>query len=140
MKFQMNGGIPSVSTHKLTVNDHYHAAVIGINGKFFGSRDGEAYEAILDELKKQGKTQVVIDLAEAELMDSTAIGLLIASATTMRREGGDIRLANMKKRLRNLFLMTRLLGSVFDAYDALDAALASYQDEPETSSVSQASA
>lgn len=129
MKFQLQGGFPSISASTFSVHDHYHAAVIGVKGKFLGSRDGEAYEAILDELKTQGKTHIVVDLAEAEMMDSTAIGLLIASATALRENGGDIRLANLKKRLRNLFVMTHLLGPVFEDYDALEAALASYQDD-----------
>ncbi len=111
----------------LTVKNTYHATVIGISGKFLGSLQGAHFQTILDECKVQGKTQLVLDLAEADLMDSTAIGLLIAGLTSMRRAGGDIRLANLKKRIRNLFLMTRLLGPVFESYDSLEAATASYR-------------
>ena len=113
-----------------TVKETYHAAVIDITGKFFGSLEGEAFNARIDALKTAGQTRVVIDLARADLLDSTAIGLLLAGLTTMRREGGDIRLANMKKRVKNLFLMTRLLGNVFNTYDSLEEALASFQQQP----------
>ncbi len=113
-----------------TIKESYHAAVIEITGKFFGSLEGEAFSARINALKAAGQTQVVIDLARADLLDSTAIGVLLASLTTMRREGGDIRLANMKKRVKNLFLMTRLLGNVFATYDSLDEALASFQEQP----------
>ena len=119
---------------KLTVHDHYHATVIALRGRFMGSLHGEAYKAAIDTLNTEGKIRVVIDLAEAELMDSVAIGLLIASQTTLRSAGGDIRLANLTKRLRNLFLMTRLLGTIFESYDSLEIALQSYHDMPEPAS------
>ncbi len=114
----------------LDVKDTYHATVIEISGKFFGSLEGDRFKALLEDCKTHGKTHLVLDLAETDLMDSTAIGLLIAGLTSMRRVGGDIRLANMKKRIRNLFLMTRLLGPVFESYDSLEAATASYQPPP----------
>ncbi len=118
---------PIETAMSLYVKDTYHATVIGISGKFLGSLEGDRFRSMLDDCKSQGKTRLVLDLAETDLMDSTAIGLLIAGLTSMRRVGGDIRLANMKKRIRNLFLMTRLLGPVFASYDSLELAAASYQ-------------
>ena len=104
--------------------------VIDISGKFFGSIEGPAFKETLNQYKEQGKTHMIIDLAQADLMDSSGIGTLIGGLTSMRRAGGDIRLANLKKRIRNLFLMTRLLGAVFQDYDSLDEAIASYETDP----------
>jgi anti-sigma B factor antagonist len=115
----------------INLKDTYHAAVIEISGKFLGSLEGDTFRALIYDLKEQGKTKVIVDLAQADLLDSTAIGILIASLTSVRRAGGDMRLANMKKRVRNLFLMTRLLGPVFEDYDSLEAALESYKHHPE---------
>lgn len=116
---------------KLKIYEHDNATVLSLGGKFLGALDGEAYKQAIEQLKEQDKTCLVIDLAEAEMMDSTAIGILTGSLTTMRKAGGDVRLANLKKRLRNVFLMTRLLGTVFEDFDSLDIALRSYRDFPE---------
>jgi anti-sigma B factor antagonist len=100
--------------------------IIEIIGKFLGSIDGPAFKEELDKHKTAGVKKVIVDLEKTDLMDSTGIGTLIAGLTSMKNAGGDMRLANLKKRIRNIFLMTRLLGPVFDDYESLDGAIASY--------------
>ena len=100
--------------------------IIEITGKFLGSIDGPAFKEELDKQKSAGVKKVIVDLEKTDLMDSTGIGTLIAGLTSMKNAGGDMRLANLKKRIRNIFLMTRLLGPVFDDYESLDGAIASY--------------
>gem|GEM_PF-582434 len=116
---------------KLKTRDQYQATVLEIHGKFLGASSGANFSAATAEILSAGKKRLVIDLSEATLLDSTAIGLLIKALTGFRRENGDIRLAGMSNRLRNLFLMTRLLGPVFEAHETVDDALESYRDRPE---------
>jgi len=114
---------------ELHINEPPHAVVIGFSGRCLGSIDGPNFKETIDDLKAAGKTNVVVDLTNADFMDSTAIGTLIGSLTTVRKAGGDMRLAGMEKRIKNLFLLTRLLGPVFDDYETVDDALASYASE-----------
>jgi anti-sigma B factor antagonist len=109
-----------------SINEHYHATVISLKGRFLGSIEREAFKGAIDTLKEAGKTDVVIDLSDTTFMDSTGIGLLIGALTTMRRAGGDVRLAGMHERIKNLFLMTRLLGSAFTSYDTVEGAAESF--------------
>ena len=106
--------------------EHNDAVVFEITGKFLGSVDGPSFRETLTGYKEAGVKKVVVDLAKADLMDSSGIGEMISGLTSMRNAGGDMHLANMQKRIRNVFLMTRLLGSVFDDYDSVEAALASF--------------
>ncbi|GIV59457.1 STAS domain-containing protein [Rhodocaloribacter litoris] len=114
-----------------SIDESYHAVVIHIKGKFLGALEETAFRQAIDDLKKKGKTRLVIDLSRADLLDSTAIGLLIGTLTTMRRAGGDVRLAGLQNRVKNLFLMTRLLGPVFDDYETVEDALRSFERQPE---------
>ena len=57
-------------------------------------------------------------------MDSSGIGTLIGALTTMRTAGGDLKLACMKDRIKNLFVLTRLLGPIFTDYDTVEEAVA----------------
>ncbi|MFQ5569690.1 MAG: STAS domain-containing protein [Rhodothermales bacterium] len=104
------------------------ALVFEITGKFLGSIDGPAFKETLDTHKEAGARRVVVDLSRTDLMDSTGIGVLIAGLTSMRNAGGDMCLAALKKRVRNVFLMTRLLGSVFEDYETLEEALADFNE------------
>jgi anti-sigma B factor antagonist len=114
----------------ISVQDQYQASVIQIKGKFLGSVDGPELKQKLDDLKQTGKTNIVIDLGQTDFMDSSGIGALISGLTTMRKSGGDVRLANMEKRIQGLFVMTRLLGPVFDDYESVDAAVESFKTNP----------
>ena len=106
--------------------EHDDAVVFGITGKFLGSIDGPSFRDSLQGFKEAGVKKVVIDLSGADMMDSSGIGAMIAGLTSMRNAGGDMRLAALRKRIRNVFLMTRLLGSVFEDYETVDEALASF--------------
>lgn len=114
----------------INIQEKYQATVIQIKGKFLGSVDGSELKQHLDDLKQAGKTNVVIDLGETDFMDSSGIGALIAGLTSMRKAGGDVRLANMEKRIQGLFVMTRLLGPVFENYESVDEAIKSYSTNP----------
>ncbi len=108
--------------------EHDDAVVFEITGKFLGSIDGPSFRDSLQGFKEAGVKKVVIDLSGADMMDSSGIGAMIAGLTSMRNAGGDMRLAALQKRIRNVFLMTRLLGSVFEDHETVDAALASFGD------------
>ncbi|MFW5955112.1 MAG: STAS domain-containing protein [Rhodothermales bacterium] len=110
--------------------ERYHAVVIRPKGKFLGSTKGDEFRGLIDRYKETGLKNVVVDLSKTDFMDSTAIGVLIASLTTMRRAGGDVRLAEIDSRIKNLFLVTRLLGPVFTAYETVDEAEKSYVEHP----------
>lgn len=105
--------------------ERYDAIVFELSGKFLGSIEGAAFKEKLDELKAAGKTKIVIDLSKADFMDSSGIGTLIGALSTMRKVDGDVKLACMKERIKNLFLLTRLLGPVFEDYDTVEDAAAS---------------
>ncbi len=105
--------------------ESYNAIVFELTGKFLGSIEGASFKEKLEELKDSGKTRIVIDLSKADFMDSSGIGTLIGALTTMRKVGGDVKLACMKHRIKNLFLLTRLLGTVFEDYDSVEEAAAS---------------
>ena len=108
-----------------STSEKYHAVVIQISGKFLGSLEGVALKEKLEELRDSGKRKVVIDLSKADFMDSSGIGALIGALTTMKKVEGDVKLAGMKDRIKNLFLLTRLLGPVFEDYDSVEEAAAS---------------
>lgn len=107
-----------------STSEQYQAVVFQITGKFLGSIEGPAFKEKLEELKAEGKTKVVVDLSKADFMDSSGIGTLIGALTTMKKVGGDVKLACMKDRIKNLFLLTRLLGSVFEDFDSVEDAAA----------------
>jgi anti-sigma B factor antagonist len=109
-----------------TVKDHQDISVVAIRGKFLGTLERDAFKSAVDKLKDNGTRSVVIDLGSADFMDSTAIGLLISALTTIRGVDGDVVIAGLNKRIKNLFVMTRLLGPVFRDFETVDEAVAAF--------------
>lgn len=112
------------------IDPRHTACVLTIKGRFLGSIERPAWQQTIDELKATGQTRLVIDLTKTDFMDSTGVGLIMRAAETLRAAGGDVRLAGMQTRVKNLFVMTRLLGRMFDDYPTAEAALDSFAERP----------
>jgi|GEM_PF-624842 len=115
----------------ISVEERYHGVVIELKGKFLGSLQGEEFGEIIDQLKEKGTVHVVVDMSKTEFIDSTGIGVLTSSLTSLRNAGGELHIANMKDRVHGLFVVTRLLGSAFQDYESVEAALEAFDGTPE---------
>lgn len=114
-----------------TLNERYHTNVLAIRGRFLGSIERETLQPLFDDLAQRGRPRLVIDLSKTDFMDSTGIGLLVNGAKTLRAAGGDVRLAGLQDRIKNLFVVTRLLGPVFEDYTDVEAAVQSFGEAGE---------
>jgi anti-sigma B factor antagonist len=92
-------------------------------------RIGEGSIALRDAIRRladSGKKKLLLNLAGVKYMDSSGIGELIANYTTVKRQGGQLKLLSLTDRIQNLLVITKLL-TVFDAYDTEAEALKSFQ-------------
>jgi len=79
-------------------------------------------------LVDEGKTQILLNLAEVTHIDSTGLGELVSSHITVVNKGGAIKLSHLTERLRDLMTITKLL-TVFEVHDNESEALASFTGE-----------
>ncbi len=79
-------------------------------------------------LAREGKTQVLLDLAWVKHIDSGALGEFIASHATLDHKGGALKLMHMTESVQELMRITKLL-TVFDIYDDEPEAVASFVGE-----------
>lgn len=99
--------------------------VLDLHGRILiGQGSNELREAV-NRLSEAGTTQVLFNLADVPFIDSSVIGELVRSLTTLSRKGGKLKLLNLPPRIRNLLSMSRLL-DVFEAYESEDEALRSF--------------
>ena len=77
-------------------------------------------------LNDDGKKKILLNLAGVKNIDSSGIGELIANYTTIKREGGQLKLLNLTEKIQNLLVITKLL-TVFDSYDNEAEALSSFK-------------
>jgi len=101
--------------------------VITIDGEVMGdTKNGDFHQFIYDAVEKD-QTCIVIDLEAAKWMNSSGLGVLISALSTVRSCGGDLRMANLSERVRRPLVITKL-DSVFNIYDSVSAAVASFAE------------
>jgi anti-sigma B factor antagonist len=69
----------------------------------------------------------VLNLGEVHYVDSSGVGELVKAHTTIRNQGGQLKLANLNKRIHDLLELTRL-SSVFDIQKDEASAIKSFGD------------
>jgi anti-sigma B factor antagonist len=79
-------------------------------------------------LAREGKIQVLLDLAWVKHIDSDALGQLVSSHLTLDEKGGALKLMHMTESVHELMTTTKVL-TVFDVYDDEPEALASFVGE-----------
>ena len=87
-----------------------------------GGEETREIEQAVEEIIAQGTPYIVIDLGRVSYVNSTGLGSLVAAHTKCRNRQGWLRLAQIGKRIKNLFLITKL-AFVFETFDSVDEAL-----------------
>jgi anti-sigma B factor antagonist len=65
---------------------------------------------------EDGTLKFILNLGEVSHIDSGGLGELVATYTSVRNRGGDVKLLNLDKKAKDLLQMTKLL-TVFDTYN-----------------------
>ncbi len=99
--------------------------IIDISGQL---RLGEATGRLRDvvhQLVREGYRKILLNLGGVIHIDSSGIGELMMSYTTLRSQGGEVKLMNLNKNVRNLLQVTRLY-TVFDVHEDQASALKAF--------------
>jgi anti-anti-sigma factor len=77
------------------------------------------------QLSAAGKHNVVVDLGAVEYIDSTGLGILVICFTSLKKQGGALKLVNPNKRNVELLLLTKL-HTVFEVFTEVQDAVNSF--------------
>src|ERR1700686_573803 len=65
------------------------------------------------DLLSKGQKKILLNLGEVSYIDSSGIGELVSAFTTVRNQGGELKLLNLTKKVHALLQITKLY-TVFD--------------------------
>ncbi|MEW6129769.1 MAG: STAS domain-containing protein [Acidobacteriota bacterium] len=82
----------------------------------------EAVRGLLDN----GKNKILLNLGDVSYVDSSGIGELVSSYTTVNKAGGQLKLLNLTKKIQDLLAITKLL-TVFEIHEDEGTALSSFK-------------
>ena len=99
--------------------------ILDLKGKItLGDGDEHLRDAIARVLAS-GHTHLLLNLAGVDYLDRAGLGEIARTYTTVKRQGGSLKLLNLTKRIEDLLSITKLL-TVFETFDTEADAVASF--------------
>ncbi len=95
-----------------------------IEGSFSAMNDRNN-TLLLDAASNPALGNIVLNLAETELIDSSGVGLLISIHKKVTRHGAKLAICSIPKNINELFLLTGL-SNIFNTFQTEEEALASF--------------
>jgi anti-sigma B factor antagonist len=100
--------------------------ILDLKGKLTIGDGDELLKDKINSLIQQGHKKLLLNLEGVPYVDSAGLGEIVRTYTTVSRQGGDLKLLNLTKRIEDLLTITKLL-TVFDTYNTESEALASFK-------------
>jgi len=110
---------------RATYRDAGSVTVVEIGGRITLGEGSALLRKTIRELLDDGRTKIVLNLADVNYIDSSGIGELVTAFTTVRKSGGDLKLLHLTRRVHDLLQLTKLF-TVFDVYSDENTALNSF--------------
>jgi anti-sigma B factor antagonist len=96
-------------------------AVLDLEGRIAVGREAGSLREKVASLAAAGTKNIILNLAQVDYIDSTGLGALVMCATSLRKQGGALKLLDLNKRNLELLVLTKL-ATVFDLFtDEQDA-------------------
>jgi anti-sigma B factor antagonist len=99
--------------------------ILDMKGKVTLGEGDEALKDKINSLLHQGKKKLLLNLEGVPYIDSAGLGEIVRTYTTVSRQGGQLKLVNLTKRITDLLMITKLL-TVFETFDSEPEALKSF--------------
>jgi anti-sigma B factor antagonist len=107
------------------VND---ITILDISGRISLGDETALLRNTIRDLIARGKKNLLLNLGQVPYIDSSGIAELVSAFVAVRREGGDVKLLNLTKRVRDTVEIVKL-GAIFELFDDEAAALKAFTKE-----------
>ena len=107
--------------------------VLDLDGEIRTGGSRVALHERIGGLLREGRNQILLNLAGLSSIDASGLGELISSHVILHENGGQLKLLHLTRALREMMTMTSLL-NVFDVHDNEAEALAGF-DVPAVAAV-----
>jgi anti-sigma B factor antagonist len=101
---------------KIETREVAHVTILDITGRIvLGEEIGDLRDAVR-ALIAEGKKKIILNLVGVDYIDSSGVGELVGSFTTVRNAGGELKLLNLTQKVHDVLYVTKLY-TVFDIKD-----------------------
>jgi anti-sigma B factor antagonist len=110
---------------KVTTRQVDGVTILDLSGRITLGEGSVTLRDSVRDLLSKGQKKILLNLADVNYIDSSGIGELVSAYTTVRNQGGELKLLNLTRKVHDLLQITKLY-TVFDIKDDEASAIASY--------------
>ena len=110
---------------KYTTRQVDGVAILDLSGRITLGEGSVTLRDSVRDLLSKGSKKILLNLGDVTYIDSSGIGELVSAFTTVKNQGGDLKLLNLTKKVHDLLQITKLY-TVFDVKDDAASAVASF--------------
>lgn len=88
-------------------------AILDVSGRIVLGEESAALRAAIGDLIRQGHNQILLNLADVTYIDSSGLGNLVSAFTSVKKQGGELKLLNLTNKVEDVMQITKLY-TVFD--------------------------
>ncbi len=101
---------------KLNTRQVGDVSVVDVAGRITLGEGSSALRDALRGMVTSGHKKILLNMAEVSYIDSSGIGELVSGFTSVTNSGGQLKLLNLTKRVKDLLQITKLY-TVFDVHE-----------------------
>ena len=101
---------------KIETREVAHVTILDITGRIVLGEEIHALRDAVRALVAEGKKKIILNLNGVDYIDSSGVGELVGSFTTVRNAGGELKLLSLTKKVQDVLYVTKLY-TVFDIKD-----------------------
>ena len=113
-------------TMKASTRQVYVVTIIDLSGRITLGEGSVVLRDTIRESVGKGVKKILLNLGDVTYIDSSGIGELVSAYTTVRNQGGELKLLNLTKKVHDLLQITKLY-TVFDVRDDEAGAVGSFK-------------
>jgi anti-sigma B factor antagonist len=109
----------------ISQREHEGVIIMDLKGRITVGPEATTLRDTVSALNQQPGRNLVFNLGGVDYIDSTGLGALVVSSTSLRKNGGNVKLLNLNRRNIELLVMTKL-ATVFEIFSEEQDAVNSY--------------
>jgi len=100
-------------------------SVVDVSGRITLGEGSSALRDLMRDMVSKNQKKILLNLGDVSYIDSSGIGELVSGFTTVTNSGGELKLLNLTKRVKDLLQITKLY-TVFDVHEDEAGAIRSF--------------
>jgi anti-sigma B factor antagonist len=99
--------------------------IVDIKGRIVLGEESASVRDVVRDLLSKGHKEILLNLEAVDYIDSMGLGSLVGAFTSVRKQGGELKLLNLTSKVTDLMQITRLY-TVFDIINDETAGVKSF--------------